>query len=156
MTTTAVGISTLKNERELAVKRATIVVHSGDLDKIMSALIIGNGFLAMGGRVTLYFTFWGLQRLIRGRLMKAPLSKMNMLGLGAWMMKKKMRKANVATPERLMADFKALGGRIIACEMTMDVMGITRADLDGTLIDEYGAVGMYVNEAMESQLTLFI
>lgn len=88
--------------------------------------------------------------------MKAPLSKMNMLGLGAWMMKKKMRKANVATPERLMADFKALGGRIIACEMTMDVMGITRADLDGTLIDEYGAVGMYVNEAMESQLTLFI
>ncbi len=138
------------------MKKATIVVHSGDLDKLMSALIIGNGFLAMGGEVTLYFTFWGLQRLIRGKLSKAPLSKMNMLGLGAWLMKKKMKKAHVASAERLMSDFKALGGRIIACEMTMEVMGISKNRLDETLIDEYGAVGMYVNETMQSQLTLFI
>ncbi len=138
------------------MEKATIVVHSGDLDKVMSALIIGNGFLAMGGGVTLYFTFWGLQRLIKGKLSKAPLSKMNFLGSGAWMMKKKMKKANVATPERLMADFKALGGRVIACEMTMEVMGISRKDLDENLIDEYGAVGMYVNEAKRSQVTLFI
>ena len=138
------------------MKKATIVVHSGDLDKLMSALIIGNGFLAMGGEVTLYFTFWGLQRLIRGKLSKAPLSKMNMLGLGAWLMKKKMKQAGVASPERLMTDFKELGGRIIACEMTMEVMGISKNRLDETLIDEYGAVGMYVNETMQSQLTLFI
>ena len=138
------------------MKKATMVVHSGDLDKLMSALIIGNGFLAMGGEVTLYFTFWGLQRLIRGKLSKAPLSKMNLLGLGAWMMKKKMKKARVASPERLMSDYKALGGRIIACEMTMEVMGISKDRLDDTLIDEYGAVGMYVNETMQSQLTLFI
>ena len=136
--------------------KATIVVHSGDFDKLMSALIIGNGFLSMGGEVTLYFTFWGLQRLIKGGLAKGPLSKMHMLGLGAWMMKRKMKKANVASPERLMAGFKALGGRIIACEMTMEVMGISRDKLDGDLIDEYGAVGMYVNEAKDSQLTLFI
>ena len=138
------------------MKKATIVVHSGDLDKLMSALIIGNGFLAMGGEVTLYFTFWGLQRLIRGKLSKAPLSKMNLLGLGAWMMKKKMKKARVVTPDKLMSDFKELGGRIIACEMTMEVMGISKDRLDETLIDEYGAVGMYVNETMQSQLTLFI
>lgn len=136
--------------------RATIVVHSGDLDKVMSALIIGNGFLAMGGSVTLYFTFWGLQRLIKGKLSKAPLSKMNFFGLGAWMMKRKMKKTGAATPERLMADFKAIGGRVIACEMTMEVMGITREKLDETLIDEYGAVGTYVNEAKKSQITLFI
>lgn len=136
--------------------KATIVVHSGDLDKVMSALIIGNGFLAMGGQVTLYFTFWGLQRLIKDKLFKAPLSKMNMLGLGAWMMKKKMKKAHVAAPERLMADFKALGGRIIACEMTMEVMGISKNQLDESLIDEFGAVGMYVNESIKSQMTLFI
>ena len=133
-----------------------MVVHSGDLDKLMSALIIGNGFLAMGGEVTLYFTFWGLQRLVRGKMSKAPLSKMNLLGLGAWMMKKKMKKAHVASPEKLMSDFKELGGKIIACEMTMEVMGISKDRLDEKLIDEYGAVGMYVNEAMQSQLTLFI
>jgi len=138
------------------MKKATMVVHSGDLDKLMSALIIGNGFLSMGGEVTLYFTFWGLQRLIRGKLSKAPLSKMNLLGLGAWLMKKKMKKARVASPEKLMSDFRELGGWIIACEMTMEVMGISKDRLDETLIDEYGAVGMYVNETMQSQLTLFI
>jgi peroxiredoxin family protein len=138
------------------MKKATIVVHSGDLDKLMSALIIGNGFLAMGGEITLYFTFWGLQRLIHGKLSKAPLSKMNLFGLGTWMMKQKMKKAKVATPEKLMADFKALGGRIIACEMTMEVMGISRKDLDENLIDEFGAVGMYVHETRESNLNLFI
>lgn len=136
--------------------KTTIVVHSGDLDKFMSALIIGNGFLSMGGEVTLYFTFWGLQRLIKGRLSRAPLSKMNFFGLGARMMKRKMRKAKVADPERLMADFKALGGRIIACEMTMEVMGISKDKLDQNWIDEFGAVGTYINETMQGQRALFI
>lgn len=136
--------------------KATLVVHSGDFDKLMSALIIGNGILAMGGQITLYFTFWGLQRLIKGKLSKGPLSKMNFLGLGAWMIKRKMKKNNVASPERLIADYKVLGGRIIACEMTMDLMGISKGDLDESLIDEFGAVGMYVNEAQDSTLTLFI
>ena len=54
------------------MKKMTIVVHSGDLDKVMSALIIGNGMLAMGGNVTLYFTFWGLRRLIKGKMNTAP------------------------------------------------------------------------------------
>lgn len=138
------------------MEKVTIVVHSGDLDKFISALIIGNGFLAMGDEVTLYFTFWGLQRLVRGKLSKAPLSKMNFLGLGAWMMGRKMKKANVAKPDRLMADFKALGGRVIACEMTMEIMGISRADLELSLIDEFGAVGMYVNESKQASKTLFI
>jgi peroxiredoxin family protein len=139
------------------MEKITIVVHSGDLDRLMSALIIGNGFLAMGAEVTLYFTFWGLQRLIRGRLSRgAPLSRMNFLGLGAWMMRRKMRKARVASPERLFADLRALGGRVIACEMTMEVMGIKRKDLDESLIDEFGAVGMYVNETLGASKALFI
>jgi len=136
--------------------KATIVVHSGEIDKVMSALIIGNGYLAMGGSVILYFTFWGLLRLIKGQLSKGPLSKMNMLGLGSWMMRLRMKKKGVASPERLMADFKALGGKVIACEMTMDVMGISRKKLDENLIDEYGAVGMYVKESKAADLTLFI
>ncbi|MGB3128529.1 MAG: DsrE/DsrF/DrsH-like family protein, partial [Dehalococcoidia bacterium] len=91
--------------------KATIVVHSGDMDKLYSALIIANGALAMGMEVSLYFTFWGLQRLRKGALEKGPLSKMNMLGLGKWMVKRKMKKVGVASLERLMQDFKELGGK---------------------------------------------
>jgi peroxiredoxin family protein len=136
--------------------KTTIIVHSGDIDKVISALIIANGSLSMGMDVTLYFTFWGLNRLKKGGLEKGPLSKMNMLGLGRSMVKGRMAKANVASMEKLMADFKELGGKIIACEMTMDVMGIKKEDLRLELIDEFGAVGTYVNEARKSDITLFI
>jgi len=144
--------------------RVTIVLHSGDMDKIYSALIIGNGALAMGMEATIFFTFWGLQRLRKdnalslpkGGLEKGPLSKMHMLGLGKLMIEQRMDKANVASLEKLMADFKELGGRIIACEMTMEIMGLSREDLRGELIDDYGAVGTYVQEARESAITLFI
>lgn len=137
-------------------EKATIVVHSGDLDKIYSALIIGTGSLSMGMEVSLYFTFWGLQRLKKGGLDKGPLSKMNMLGLGRWMVKKRMKAAGVEELYKLMSDFRELGGKIIACEMTMEVMGISRSDLREDLIDEFGAVGTYVNEAKDSKITLFI
>ena len=136
--------------------KATIVVHSGDMDKLYSALIIGNGALAMGMEVSLFFTFWGLQRLRKGALDKAPLSKMNMLGLGRWMVRRRMRKANAASLERLMQDFKDLGGNILACDMTMKIMSICREDLRDDLISDYCAVGTYINEAKESAITLFI
>ena len=137
-------------------EKAVIVVHSGDLDKIYSALIIGNGALAMGMEVSLYFTFWGLQRLTKGGLDKGPLSKMNFLGLGRWMIKRRMKASNVASLEKLMDDYKELGGKIIACEMTMEIMGVKKEQLRTDWIDEYGAVGTYVNEAREAQMTLFI
>ena len=136
--------------------KATIILHSGDMDKLYSALIIGNGALAMGMEASIYFTFWGLQRLQKGGLDKGPLSKMHMLGLGKWMIKRRMEKANVAPLEKLMTDFKELGGKIIACDMTMEIMGIRREDLREDLIDEYGAVGTYIQEARESAITLFI
>ena len=137
-------------------ERVTIVLHSGDMDKVYSALIIANGALAMGMESSIYFTFWGLQRLQKGGLEKGPLSKMHFLGLGKWMIKRRMRKANVASLERLLQDFKELGGKIIACEMTMEIMGIGRKNLRQDLIDEYGAVGSYIQDARESQITLFI
>lgn len=137
-------------------EKATIVVHSGDLDKIYSALIIGNGALAMGMEVSLYFTFFGLLRLKKGGLSKGALSKMHILGLGKLKIKSKMKKANVASLERLMADFKELGGKIIACEMTMEIMGVKHSDLSEELIDTYGAVGSYIKEARDSAITLFI
>ncbi len=144
------------NETDAATARATIVLHSGDMDKLYSALIIGNGALAMGMEASIYFTFWGLQRLQKGGLEKGPLSKMHFFGLGKWMIKRRMKKCNVASLERLMTDYKELGGRIIACDMTMDIMGIKSADLREDWIDEYGAVGTYVQVARNSAITLFI
>ncbi|MBC3888788.1 NAD(FAD)-dependent dehydrogenase [Acetobacterium paludosum] len=137
-------------------EKTTIIVQSGDMDKLYSALIVSNGSLAMGMEVSLYFTFWGLLRLQKGGLNKGPLSKMNFGGLGKKMMLGRMKKNNVASLERLMSDFKELGGKVIACEMTMDIMGLTRADLQEEYIDEYGAVGTYVQEARNSAITLFI
>jgi len=136
--------------------KATIVVHSGDMDKVYSAFIIGNGALAMGMDVSLFFTFWGLQRLKKGGLGKGPLSKMHMLGLGKWMVKRKMKQTNVASLERMMDDFKELGGKILACDMTMDIMGIKPEDLREDVISDYCGVGTYLNEARESKITLFI
>ncbi|MBA7548728.1 Sulfur carrier protein DsrE2 [subsurface metagenome] len=137
-------------------EKLTIVVHSGDMDNIYSALIIANGALSMGMEASLFFTFWGLQRLQRGGLEKGPLSKMHMLGIGKSMIKQRMNKANVSSLERLIQDFKELGGKIIACEMTMEIMGIKKEDLREDLITEYGAVGTYIQEARESTINLFI
>ena len=150
--------------KERKADRLTIVLHSGDMDKLYSALIIGNGALAMGMEASIYFTFWGLQRLAKDKVLsmpgagldKGPLSKMHMLGLGKRMIKQRMKKANVASLEKLMADFRELGGKIIACEMTMEIMGVRQEDLREDLIDEYGAVGTYVQEARQSAVTLFI
>ena len=81
---------------------------------------------------------------------------MHFWGLGKKMMLGRMRKKNVASLERLMNDYKELGWKIIACEMTMDIMGLKRADLVEAYIDEYGAVGTYIKEARDSTITLFI
>jgi peroxiredoxin family protein len=137
-------------------EKITIIVHSGDFDKIYSAFIIGNGALAMGMEASMYFTFWGLSRLKKGALDSGPLSKMHMLGLGKWMVKRRMKKANVVSLERMAQDYKELGGKIFACDMTMDIMGITKEQLRTDLIEEYCAVGTYINEARGSTVTLFI
>jgi peroxiredoxin family protein len=143
-------------QQNAKTEKTTIVLHSGDMDKVYSALIIGNGALAMGMEASIYFTFWGLQRLQKGALEKGPLSKMHLLGLGKWMIKRRMKQANVASLETLFQDFKELGGKVIACEMTMEIMGISREGLREDLIDEYGAVGAYIQEARDSEVTLFI
>lgn len=136
--------------------KLTIVLHSGDMDKVYSALIIANGGLAMGMEATIFFTFWGLQRLEKGGLEKGPLSRMNMLGLGKWMIKRRMKKANVASLRRMLEDFRELGGKVMACDMTMEIMGIEPEELEQDFIDQYCAVGSFIQEARESEVTLFI
>lgn len=144
------------DQNNTGVDRVTIVLHSGDMDKLYSALIISNGALAMGMEASIFFTFWGLQRLQKGGLEKGPLSKMHMFGLGKWMINRRMKKSNVSSLEKLMADYKELGGHIIACDMTMDIMGIKPSDLREDLIDEFGSVGTYIQKARDSTITLFI
>jgi peroxiredoxin family protein len=146
----------MTGEAGASPEKITIIVHSGDFDKVYSAFIIGNGALAMGMEASLFFTFWGLGRLKKGQLDKGPLSKMHMWGLGKLMIKSRMKKAKVVSLERLAQDFKELGGKILACDMTMDIMGISPEDLRQDLIEEYCAVGTYIAEARSSTVTLFI
>lgn len=143
-------------EAQASDNRMTIILHSGDMDKMYSALIVANGALSMGMEATIFFTFWGLERLKAGGLEKGPLSKMHFLGLGKWMIKRRMKKSNVAPLERMLNDYKELGGRILACDMTMDIMGIGAEDLRQDLIDDYCAVGTYIQEVRNSSATLFI
>lgn len=137
-------------------ERATIILHSGEMDKLYSALIVADGALAMGMEATIFFTFWGLERLKKGGLDKGPLSKMHFLGLGKWMVKQRMKKANVASLERMLSDYKELGGKMMACDMTMEIMGIRPEDLRQDLIDQYCSVGSYIEDARDSRITLFI
>jgi len=137
-------------------KKATIILHSGGFDKIMSAFIVGSGFLSMGIPVTIFFTFWGLNALKKGGMKKAPLSRMNMLGLGKAMILRRMKRHRVASLEVLANSYKRLGGKVIACTMTMELMGIEEKDLREDLVDEYGTVGRYCYESKDATITLFI
>lgn len=156
MNATSAPEAAAHGEGAVQTEKMTIIVHSGDFDKMYSAFIVGNGALAMGMDVSMYFTFWGLGRLKKGKLASGPLSKMHMLGLGKLMVKSRMRKQNVRSLDLLARDFKDLGGKIFACDMSMDIMGIKAEDLHQELIEEYCAVGTYIREARESTVTLFI
>ena len=153
----------------------TLVVFSGDLDKVMASLIIANGALAMGSKVTLFFTFWGLNVLRKsdapslrkpmidaafgfmlpkgaGRLNR--LSNMNFAGLGGRLMRKVMGDKHVDTPASLLASLVDGGATLVACQMSMDVMGIRREELiDGV---EIGGVATFLGEAQRSATTLFV
>ena len=150
----------------------TIVVFSGDLDKAIAAFIIANGALAMGKKVTMFFTFWGLSILRKKSLpnksslekmfdMMLPknskglsLSKMNFFGMGSKMIRDIMNKKNIMSLEELMKKSIEDGANLVACTMSMDVMGIKEEELvDGI---SFGGVGQYLGEADKSNNNLFI
>ena len=155
-------------------KDKTMVVFSGDFDKAMAAFIIANGAAAMGSRVTLFFTFWGLNILRRPEHVSARknliermfgwmmprgadrlgLSRMNMGGMGLAMIKGIMRKKNVAALPDLIAAARRAGVRLVACSMSMDLMGIRPEELiDGV---EEGGVATYLDSAEAGAVNLFI
>ena len=152
----------------------TFIVFSGDLDKTIAAFIIANGAAAMGRRVTMFFTFWGLNVLRRpnkvktvksaiekmfGAMMprgtkKLGLSRMNMCGAGAKMIRGIMKQKGVSSLEELIEDAVAHGVRIVACQMSMDIMGIKREELiEGV---ELGGVATFLGSAETSDTSLFI
>lgn len=152
----------------------SMVIFSGDLDKALAALIIANGAASMGRRVTLFFTFWGLNILRRsnrvgvkksliekmfGSMMprgtaKLGLSRMNMLGMGPKMIRGVMKSKNVSSLEELLRSAMDSGVRIIACQMSMDIMGIKPEELiDGV---EIAGVATFLGSAEQSDTNLFI
>jgi peroxiredoxin family protein len=152
----------------------TMVVFSNDLDRALAAFIIANGSAAMGMPVTMFFTFWGLNILRRdnavpvrktllermfGFMMprgsrKLILSKMHMAGMGTAMMKGIMKSKRVSTLPELIEMAQKAGVRMVACSMSMDVMGIHREELvDGI---EVAGVADYLGSASGSSTNLFI
>ena len=136
-------------------KSMTIILHSGKLDTALAAFIIATGAAAKGIKTTMFFTFWGLNIIKKEGATKAKLSNMNMAGLGKMMIKKKMKEKNVAPLEELIKDAKELGVKLIACEMTMDLMKVPKETLIPE-VTEIGGVGTMLDDALKSDIHLFI
>ena len=152
----------------------TFVVFSGDLDKAIASFIMANGAAAMGRPVTMFFTFWGVSILRRpekvhvkksligkmfGFMMprgskKLGLSRMNFGGIGAKMIRAVMKKNGVSSLEELIESARQKGVKFVACQMSMELMGITAEELiDGV---ELGGVATMLGSTEKSDLTYFI
>lgn len=155
-------------------KKTTIVLFSGDYDKAMAAYIIANGAAAYDHEVTIFHTFWGLNALRKdsqvpvkknflekmfGKLMprgtdKMGISKMNYLGMGPKMIKRVMKKHNAMPLPQLVNMAQEQDVKLIACTMTMDLLGLQKEELLDEI--EYGGVAAYIGEAEEGNISLFI
>ena len=155
-------------------KGKTLIMFSDDLDKVLATFVLANGAAATGQKVTIFFTFWGLNALkkihkpkvkkdIFGRMFgmmlpahsgKLGLSKMNMFGMGARMMRYIMNRKKIESLETLREQALANGVEFIACQMSMDVMGIAKEEL----LDEVtvGGVATYMDRAEQANVNLFI
>ena len=156
-------------------RKKTFVVFSGDLDRVMAVFVLANGALSMGDEVTLFFTFWGLSAIRKEQavattgkglldhmfgwmlprgLSHLTLSKMHMAGMGTAMMKHVMAQKHVDTPQQLLANARKQGLKLVACSMSMDVMGLRQEELlDGV---EIGGAAAFLTEADQSNVTLFV
>lgn len=153
--------------------RVTIICFSGDMDRLMSAFIIATGAAAMQMEASMFFTFWGLtalkketifkgkpitEKMMASLIPKGPshlgTSKLNMLGLGPAFFKHVMKSHNIQMLPDLINLSQELGVERIACQMTMEIMGITRDEL----IDDisYGGVATFLGSAGNSKVNLFI
>ena len=160
-------------EGQVAEDRVAIVVFSGFLDRVLAAFVIATGAAAMGQEVSMFFTFWGLSVLKKetqlsgkslyqtmmalmspGSSKSLPVSRMNYFGVGAKMLRSMMKQANVTSLEEMISLARELGVRMIACEMSRDVMGIKESELVPGL--EYGGVASFLADSLKSRTNLFI
>ena len=157
-----------------APKGKTFILFSDDLDKALATFVLANGAAATGTKVTIFFTFWGLnvlkrtdkpsvQKDIWGKMfgwmlpsssLSLKLSKMNMFGMGSRMMRYLMNKRGVDSLESLRQQALDNGVEFMACQMAMDVMGVKKEEfIDGVTV---GGVATYMNRAEEAGVNLFI
>lgn len=156
--------------------KLSLIVFSGDLDKVLASFVIATGAVAMGMDVVMFFTFWGttvlrdkgkavggkdfMGKMFGSMLPKGTgdvkLSKMNMGGMGTTMMKSLMKKKNVASLEQLLELAAELGVRIFICEMSMDLMGFKREEMIDYPNLTYCGVAKFLEEAVGSKVQLFI
>lgn len=155
-------------------KGKTLILFSDDLDKVLATFVLANGAAATGKKVSIFFTFWGLNAIKKehkpkvdkdffGRMFswilpsdstKLALSKINMLGIGSRMMRYLMKQKGVDSLESLRQQAIDNGVEFIACQMSMDVMGIKREELlDHVTV---GGVASYMERAEQSNVNLFI
>jgi len=159
-----------------AQPKLSLIAFSGELDKLIAAMIIATGAVAMGMQAVLFFTFWGTaalrdpQRKAGGKdLMskmfgwmlpkgrgKLKLSQMHMGGMGTAMLKNLMRKKNAPSLDQLFEMAAQLGVQIKICEMSMDLMGFKREEMIDYPHLEYCGVATFLAEAKESQIQMFI
>ena len=134
--------------------KMTIIVHSGDASKVFNALVVGNGALAMNMDATLFFTAWSLQYIIKEECeMKSP--KPYSAEQDEWM-KNLLKNSNIASIETLIKEFKNLGGKIFVCDMALELLGIQRTDFLEGVVNDFVSVVIYIKEARESKINLFI
>ncbi|MCA9729818.1 MAG: DsrE/DsrF/DrsH-like family protein [Candidatus Eisenbacteria bacterium] len=153
--------------------RLTLLVLSGDFDKLMVAFMVANGAAAMGTDVSMFFTFWGLCALRKDRQFKgktvsekvlsamlpsgpdaAATSCFNMAGMGPAFFRSVMKQRNVESLPGLMESAQAMGVKMIACQTSMEIMGIRTEELiDGI---EFGGLGVYLGDALDSRTAFLI
>jgi peroxiredoxin family protein len=158
------------------MSKATIVLFSGELDKVLAAFVIATGAAASGWETTVFFTFWGIN-VVRdsnkntlekkefvekmfGSMMpngvdKLKLSKMNMGGMGTSMMKKRMKQKKVKSLREMIKDAKELDVKFLVCDMSMDIMGLKKDEFIDE-VDEIVGVGTYLKESKGADVSLFI
>jgi len=163
------------SEGAVKTKRLVIVDYSGELEKTWATLILASTAGAMEMETSVFITFWGLQTFVKDRrritgenwmqkmmsfmqrpgVSHRPLSKMNFMGMGPWMMFKLAKKYNVAKPKDLLEMAQAVGVKFIPCQMTMDMFGLKREDLIDGLEEPVGAATA-LQLMTEADSTLFI
>ncbi len=153
--------------------KMTIILFSGEMDKAIAAFILATTAAASGMEVSIFFTFWGLNIIKKSAITitksqnfiqkifnvlstkNLPITKLNMFGLGPWIMKKLMKKTKTATLEDLMKLAKELNVKYIACTTSCSVLGLDKDSLIDE-IDEFAGASTYLAEAKDSKINLFV